>query len=174
MGVESTEGQPPELPTLGSHYAVLSSTDRTLVKRVFLADGETSVIWKEFHGASGPTRRRREHALMLRLAGLPGLGRLDAWTHPDAEILADVGGRTLAYAVAAREIELDEVPRIAHRLARIIAGMHARGVVHKDINPSNILLDDGRPPGCWSTSTWPACSPRIRARSATCARSTAR
>ncbi|MBU2663965.1 diguanylate cyclase [Actinoplanes bogorensis] len=142
MGVESAEERPQELLTAGSHYAVLSSTDRTQVKRVYLQDGETSVIWKEFLGPSGPTRRRREHALLERLAGLPGLGRLAPWTHPDAEILLDAGGRTLAYAVAAREIELGEVPRLAHRLARVIAAMHSRGVVHKDINPANIVLDD--------------------------------
>ncbi|MBL7262282.1 diguanylate cyclase [Paractinoplanes lichenicola] len=144
--MESAEEQPRELPTAGSHFAVLSSTERSQVKRLYLADGETTVIWKEFRGASGPMRRRREHALLTRLAGLPGIGGLAGWTHPDAELLIDAGGRTLAYAAAAREIDLAEVPRLAHRLARIIAGMHARGVVHKDVNPANILLDDtGRP-----------------------------
>ncbi|GAB2600106.1 serine/threonine protein kinase [Paractinoplanes abujensis] len=146
MGVESTGPQLPELPTADAHFAVLSSTDRTRVKRIYLADDETTVISKEFRGAAGPMRRRREHALLMRLAGLPGIGGLAPWTHPDAELLVDVGGRTLAYAAAAHEIALTEVPRLAHRLARIIAGMHSRGVVHKDINPANILLDDtGRP-----------------------------
>ncbi|MCO8269379.1 diguanylate cyclase [Actinoplanes sp. TRM 88003] len=146
MGAESRAGQPGELPMAGLHHVVLTSTDRTLIKRLYLPDGDTTVIWKQFLGPGGPTRRRREHAVLLRLAGAPGIGRLSEWTHPDAELLVDVGGRTLAYAMAAHEIELVAVPRLAHRLARIIAGMHARGVVHKDINPSNILIDDaGRP-----------------------------
>ncbi|WP_250006392.1 diguanylate cyclase [Actinoplanes sp. M2I2] len=146
MGAESMAGRLPELPTAGSHHVVLSSTDRTLIKRLYLADGETTVIWKQFLGPAGPGRRRREHAVLLRLDGLPGVARLAGWTHPDAELLTDVGGRTLAYAMAAHEIDLAGVPRLAHRLARIVAGMHARGVVHKDVNPANILIDaDGRP-----------------------------
>ncbi|WP_250034756.1 phosphotransferase [Paractinoplanes maris] len=145
MGAESTQGQP-VLSTAGSHHVVLSATDRTLIKRLYLADGETTVIWKEFLGPAGPSRRRREHAILLRLTGLPGMGRLARWTHPDAELLADEDERTLAYAIAAHEIDLAGVPRPAHRLARIVAGMHARGVVHKDLNTTNILVDDdGRP-----------------------------
>ncbi|MGK5683398.1 diguanylate cyclase [Actinoplanes sp. URMC 104] len=141
MGAEGGRGRP-TLSTAGSDHVVLSSNDRTLIKRLFLPDGETTVIWKQYLGASGPMRRRREHALLERLAGVPGVVRLARWTHPDAALLADEGGRTLAYAVAAREIDPAGVPRLAHRLAHIIAGVHARGVVHKDINPANILLDD--------------------------------
>src|SRR5690348_15808215 len=142
MGTKSRAGRPRELSMAGSHHVVVSSTDRTLIKRLYLPDGETTVVWKAYLGSGGPDHRRREHGVLLLLAGLPGVSRLSDLTHPDAELKADEGGRDQAYAIVAHEIDLASVQHLAHRLPRVIAGVHARGVVHKDINPANVVVDD--------------------------------
>ena len=52
--------------------------------------------------------------------------------------------------------------------------MHRRGVMHRDINPANIVLSAATGPRAWSTSRWRLRSPRSVPGSRTRARSSAR
>ncbi|MBP6443366.1 MAG: serine/threonine protein kinase [Gemmatimonadales bacterium] len=53
-----------------------------------------------------------------------------------------VPGRSLADRLAAeRRLEPGEAARVAHEVAQALAAAHARGVVHRDVKPENILLD---------------------------------
>ena len=57
-----------------------------------------------------------------------------------ALVLEDPGGTSLA-ALATGSLPLDEALRIASNLAAALAALHARGLVHKDIRPANILVN---------------------------------
>src|SRR5437667_14658 len=46
----------------------------------------------------------------------------------------------LADALRASRLDLSELISLALQLAQIIAAVHRAGVIHKDINPANILL----------------------------------
>ena len=59
-------------------------------------------------------------------------------------MLADAGGASLAGL--AMPLPAEELAGLAAGLARAVAGMHARGVLHRDIAPANIVISgDGAP-----------------------------
>ncbi len=56
-----------------------------------------------------------------------------------------VEGRTLAGAIPAGGLPLEDLLAIAVPLADALASAHAKGVVHRDLKPANVMLDgDGR------------------------------
>ena len=64
--------------------------------------------------------------------------------YPGSIVLADVGGTSLAEL--AKPLAVDDLIGLAVGLARAVAGMHRRGVMHRDITPANIVISrDGTP-----------------------------
>ena len=56
-----------------------------------------------------------------------------------------VEGRTLASAIPAGGLPLEELLAIAVPLADALASAHAKGVIHRDLKPANVMLDgEGR------------------------------
>lgn len=81
------------------------------------------------------------------LAGLshPGLVRVfDADTAGDTPfmVLELIEGRTLRDCVEDGPMDVEEVRRLGAALAEALAHVHAHGLMHRDVKPSNILLDD--------------------------------
>src|ERR1700682_704902 len=64
-------------------------------------------------------------------------------------VLEDPGGAPL-YRLLGRPLEVSHVLRIAIPLAGALRGVHARGLIHKDIKPANILVDTASG-GVWLT-----------------------
>jgi serine/threonine-protein kinase len=58
--------------------------------------------------------------------------------------MAFIDGPTLKDRIAAAPLAIDEVVAIARDVAAGLAAAHARGVVHRDIKPGNVLLAGGR------------------------------
>src|ERR1700760_4795379 len=102
---------------------IVHCSERTRVTRLFLP-GRT-VVRKEPLGPDGERRVRHEVAMLERLRGVAG-----------GASLAGLAGRLPA----------GELAGLGLGLARAVAGMHRRGVVHRDITPANIVLSgDGSP-----------------------------
>jgi signal transduction histidine kinase len=116
---------------------------RTRVTRLFLP-GRT-VVRKEPLGPDAARRLRHELAMLERLRGVPGVPQLaDAPRYPGSIVVADLGGTSLAGAP--KPPAVDALIGLAVGLARTVAGMHRRGVMHRDITPANILISrDGAP-----------------------------
>ena len=122
---------------------VVHESERTRVTRLFFAD--LTVIRKEPLGPDAERRAEHEAAMLARLRGLAGVAQLaQAPRYPGSIVLTDVYGANLASLV--KPLAADALIELALRLARTVADMHRREVIHRDITPANIVLaDDGVP-----------------------------
>jgi hypothetical protein len=124
---------------------VLHQSDRARIARVRLAG--LVVVRKEPLGRDAERRARHELAILERLRGLEGVAQLvDApLARSDGSIvLADAGDATLRDLP--KPLAVDELLTLAADLARAVAAMHGRGVMHRDISPANVVVSGGGPP----------------------------
>ena len=122
---------------------VVHLSERTRVTRHFLS-GRT-VIRKEPLGPDVQGRLQHEVAMLQRVRGLGGVAQLlDEPRYPGSIALADAGGTSLAGV--SKPLSVEELIAIALKLARAVAGMHGRGVIHRDISPANIVIADNATP----------------------------
>ena len=128
-----------------SQIEVLHQSDRARIVRVRLPG--LVVVRKEPLGADAERRARHELAILERLRGLGSVAQLaDA---PSARsngsiVLADAGDATLRDLP--KPLAVDELLRLAADLARAVAAMHGRGVMHRDISPANIVVSSAGAP----------------------------
>jgi diguanylate cyclase (GGDEF)-like protein len=134
--------------TEGGGEELLYESERTRVARVPSSTGTGSVISKVLLGAGSVKRARRERATLEQLAGIEGVPQLVRVAATESTIvLEDMGGEVLAEAMRSTRCEVPMLLEFTLEMARIVAAVHSRGVVHKDINPSNIMvLGAGRTP----------------------------
>jgi signal transduction histidine kinase len=110
---------------------------RTRITRLVFAD--RTVIRKQPLGPDQDRRVRRETALLERVRGVDGAAQLvDDPGYADSILLADAG--TTPLADLATPLAVDELIGLAVALARAVAGVHARAVLHRDIAPGNVVL----------------------------------
>jgi signal transduction histidine kinase len=122
---------------------LLHGSERTRVTRLFLA-GRT-IIRKEPLGPDADRRLRHELAILERLRGVAGVAQLlEAPRYAGSIVMADAGDTSLARR--ALPLAVDDLIGLALELARAVAGIHGRGVMHRDITPANIVISrDGAP-----------------------------
>ncbi|MDB5050882.1 MAG: Signal transduction histidine kinase CheA [Fibrobacteres bacterium] len=126
--------------TLGQ---IVHSSSRSLLYLATRKSDGASVIIKtipdEFR-ASDADRIRNEYAVGLKL-NVPGVMQpLELWSYQGrpALVLEFFDGRPLHKEIKP-PLATDRFLEIACRITAILAGIHARKVVHKDIKPDNIL-----------------------------------
>jgi serine/threonine protein kinase len=115
---------------------IVHEDPRTRVTRVVVA-GRT-FIRKELLGPDSDRRLRHELAMLQRLRGVPGVAQLAQEALPGALVLADAGD--LSLAAVATPLAVEDLVGLGLGLARAVAGMHRRGVMHRDICPANIVV----------------------------------
>jgi predicted ATPase/signal transduction histidine kinase len=139
MEASGSEAWPGADPFLRAE--IVHCSERTRVTRLFLPG--RAVIRKEPMGSGAEGRVRHEAAILERLRGVAGLAQLaQAPRYPGSVVLQDAGEMSLA--ALARPLPVDELAGLGLGLARAVAGMHRRGVIHGDITPANVVVaDDG-------------------------------
>ena len=128
--------------------ALIYETAETQVLRVPAGDGGAALIRKQSLGPSAARRVRHEIEIFGRLAGIEGVPRLIIdQCEPDTVVMIDDGGTSVIDLAAPLCTDLSAVVEFAIRVSEIIAEVHHRGVIHRDINPRNIVVQaDGRRP----------------------------
>jgi len=118
---------------------IVHQSGRTRITRLVVPGG--TVIRKEPLGPDAERRVRHEVAMLERLRRVPGVAQLaGSPRYPGSVVLADAGGASLAGA--AKPLAASELTGLGLGLARAVAGMHRRGVMHCDITPANVVLHD--------------------------------
>ena len=122
---------------------VVHESGRTRITRLFLP-GRT-VIRKEPLGPDAERRVRHEVAMLERLRDVAGVAQLAAAPrYPGSVVLEDAGGASLAGVT--KPLPAVDLAGLGLGLARAVAGMHRRGVIHRDITPANVVVAGGGVP----------------------------
>ncbi|MBO0804565.1 MAG: class IV lanthionine synthetase LanL [Nocardiopsaceae bacterium] len=165
-GDGSPVGDGPGATVIGDHFRIVEGVSESARGNVFRAvdeRGNSVVIIKqaralvdEQHGWDARSRLRNERRALQALAGTRGVPRfIDHFRHGDDEFLvtSDCGDSSLAQDVwrngpyplrdpgGQDPGEPRDLARLAENLARIVAGVHRRGVVARDISPKNVVID---------------------------------
>ena len=96
---------------------------------------------QEFPSADAMARFRTEYAFSKRLAGDGIIAVLDLVEHGAtlAIVIEDFGGVALARRIAERKLTLQEFLAFGIKIAQALGEVHGHHVLHKDINPSNLI-----------------------------------
>ena len=132
-------------------YAVLDvlyeSVHSLTVRARSVHDGQT-VIVKTLKDEHPPPREvqkyKTEFELATELAGSPGIIRvlaLEKVHHSLAMIVEDFGGESLKILLRKRTFPLTELLEIGIKIASCLGEIHARKIIHKDVNPANIVYN---------------------------------
>lgn len=164
-------------PGKGFHigeYTILDTLGHGSMAAVFLARDATGhdvalKIFQEGPGVS-PTmleRFRREAEASKKLRRHPQIMKVYATGQegPYHFIVMEPirNSRTLEDLVESGELDRDAILRIGAKIARALHYAHTRNIVHRDVKPSNIMIDEFGEPlltdfGVAALIDWPACT----------------
>jgi predicted ATPase/signal transduction histidine kinase/tRNA A-37 threonylcarbamoyl transferase component Bud32 len=85
-------------------------------------------------------RREYEVGLALRVEGVVKPYGLARYKNRLALVMEDLGGESLRARAAARPLGVEEILGVAVQVARTLGQIHQRRVIHKDVNPANIIV----------------------------------
>ncbi len=128
---------PPE--RLAPAEQVVYRNERTLVTCSSAGDGER-IMFKQAFGAEAVQRLRREASILTRLQGIGGVAKLATVCAPPNTLALHDGGTPLSECLQSGGLDLSAVVALGAALSRVLADVHRAGVIHRDINPSNVLI----------------------------------
>ncbi|HKY22316.1 MAG TPA: serine/threonine-protein kinase [Vicinamibacterales bacterium] len=126
---------------VGGMGVVYDAEDQHLPRRVAL-----KFLSEELAGDADATRRLKREAQIIALLNHPHICTVyEIAEHEGRAFIAmeRLDGRTLKAHMARKELETAEILGIALQIAQALEAAHAKGIVHRDIKPGNIFVDEG-------------------------------
>jgi len=99
---------------------------------------------KEYPKIDTIARLKHEYEVLGVLRGAPGVIQslgLEKQQGNLALVMEDIGGKSISNIMRSRPLSLDECLKMGIALASGLQDVHDRGVIHKDIKPSNIITN---------------------------------
>ncbi len=122
-------------------------SDNSLVYRAILTSENRPIILKilkeNYPTPSELTRYKQEYEITrsLNADGVVKAYDLQRYQNSLVMFLEDFGGKSLKLLMSDRQFTLEEFLTIAIKIAASLEAIHAANVIHKDINPSNIVYN---------------------------------
>lgn len=147
------DGPPTGRPVLGGRYrldGLLGAGGMADVHRAEDLRLNRPVAVKVFRPGTDPDGERRFRSEAQTLANLrhPGLVAVHDFAVEGGRaylVMELVDGPTLADELRREPYDAESATRVGLELAQVLAYVHGEGVVHRDVKPSNVLVDrDGR------------------------------
>jgi len=137
------------LPGYTLHYPLHRGSARVVYRATRTSDGQEVAIKTHVVDHPGPRELaalRHEYSILrdLDLPGVPKAIALEKRTHGLALVMVAYDGELLGELIARGALDLRGSLKIAISLTEILASVHQRGVLHKDIKPHNILVNPER------------------------------
>lgn len=125
---------------------IYESSNSLVFRGVREASGQSVIIkiLKEDYPTSAElTRYRQEYEITrsLKLEGVIRAYSIEPYKRTLAIVLEDFGGRSLKENFQGQPLSLDVFFDLACQIIEIMGQIHGRNIIHKDINPSNIILN---------------------------------
>ena len=101
------------------------------------------VLKQDYPTPAELTRYRQEYEITrgLKVEGVIQVYGLEPYERTLAILMEDIRGRSLQDWFGGQALPLDQFLPLAIRIVKILGQIHSHNVIHKDINPSNILLN---------------------------------
>jgi predicted ATPase len=137
------------MPTFPGYQVreTLYKSDRSLVFRARRESDEQPVILKttvtDRPAPAEVARLRSEYAILsnLNINGVIRTYGLEQYEARLVLVLEDFGGRSLNTFRKHDFFSLPEILRISSRLAEILGEVHSAWIIHKDVNPANVVFN---------------------------------
>lgn len=124
---------------------IIYESDRSLVYRAQHRVDNQRVILKMLKPAYPSPKTiaqfQREYEITknLNLTGVVNVYSLESDQHQWLMVLEDFGGESLTSLMQSRQFTLNEFLPLAIEIVNILSQVHEQNIIHKDINPSNIV-----------------------------------
>ncbi|MCP4701899.1 MAG: AAA family ATPase [Gammaproteobacteria bacterium] len=135
-----------DIPGYEIHTKLCESVNSIVYRGCRLADKQPLIFKmpKEDYPAPGKLQRYQHEYEILRHLDIAGVAKtygLEKYKNTLVILVEDIDGKSLGQLIKTHGFGLAEFLPLAIRIAEILGEIHAADIIHKDINPSNIIFN---------------------------------